>query len=140
MKKLISFDQAVQFSLLLLGLFILFHIAVIVGIVVFDFVPIDLIWGGRMESREQLLNFEFFSLMNMVLCFAVVFVRSEKIVIPALTKGSRTFCGILFVAFFFSSLGSALDDSAFQKLVALFTMLTSLLCLRLAIEPIRSEG
>jgi len=58
MKKLISFRRAIQFSLILFGLLILFHLLIIVGIVLFDYVPIDFLWGGRMETREQLLGLE----------------------------------------------------------------------------------
>lgn len=79
MRKLLSFKQAGQLSLLFFGIIILFHLTVILGIFLFDYVPVDFLWGGRMETREQLIGLEIISVFISVLCVLVVLVRTERI-------------------------------------------------------------
>ena len=134
MKKLISFKLAAQLSWALFGLLILFHLAVIIGILLFDYVPIDFLWGGRMESKAQLLNFEIFSLGVIALSFFIVLVRSERIQIPSLLGVAKVGTWVLFVLFLLNTLGNILAKRAFEKSFAIITALLSVLCLRLAIE------
>ena len=133
MRKLISFKQAAQFSLYIFTLVILFHGVIIVGILLFDFVPIDYLWGGRMETRDQLLGFEFISLLIMAVCLLVVLVRSERIKIPALAGVAKVVTWILFFLFLLNTVGNALATTTFEKFFAVVTALLAFLCLRLAL-------
>ncbi|HPE54849.1 MAG TPA: hypothetical protein P5514_10295 [Bacteroidales bacterium] len=72
--KLISFNLAAKILMIFFGLFIVFHFVIIAGILFFDFAPVDFLWGGRMETKEQLLVFEFISLLVMIVCYLVVLV------------------------------------------------------------------
>lgn len=134
MKKFISFRRAIQFSLILFGLLILFHLLIIVGIVLFDYVPMDFLWGGRMETREQLLGFEIVSLSVMVLCFLIVLIRAERIKIPALMGVARISLWILSILFLVNTLGNILAKTSFEKFFSIITALLVILCLRLALE------
>lgn len=140
MKKILPFNQAIKFSLILFGLLILFHLSIIIGIVIFDFVPIEFLWGGRMETKGQLLNFEIISLLVMVFCLMVVLLRSERIKMPALAGFSRVVLWILFVLFIFNTVGNILAETAFEKGFAIITILLAVLCLRMALEPIEKKG
>jgi hypothetical protein len=134
MKKIISFRQAIQWSQILFGLLILFHLSIIMGMVLFDYTPIDFLWGGRMETREQLLGFEIISLSVMVLCFLIVLIRAERIRIPALMGVARISLWILSVLFLVNTLGNILANTAFEKFFAIITAILVILCLRLALE------
>ena len=133
MKKLISFKVAAQLSLFLFGVIILFHLAVIFGIILFDFVPLDFLWGGRMETREQLLGFEVLSLAIMVLCFITVLIHSERLHVPALAGVTRIILWVLFALFILNTIGNILAETAFEKAFAAITALLAVLCLRLAL-------
>lgn len=134
MKKLISYRLATQLSIFLFGLLILFHTSVILGIAVFDYVPTDFLWGGRMETKEQLLAFEFISLLIIVLCLFIVLVRSERIRIPTLMGVAKVGLWVLFVLFFINTVGNLMAKTTFEKFFALVTALLAMLCLRMAIE------
>ena len=136
MKKFISFKLAAILGQWLFGIFVLFHLSVILGILVFDYVPIDLLWGGRMETREQLLNFEVISLGMMVLCLLIVLIRTGRIRIPALLGASKAGLWILFILFMLKTVGNLLAETTFEKSFAVFTALFSVLCLRLALESL----
>jgi hypothetical protein len=134
MKKLISFKLAVQLTQVLFGLLILFHLAVILGILIFDVVPIDFLWGGRMESKDQLLNFEIFSLVLITFCLFIVLIRSEQIRIPSLMGVAKVGLWILFSLFVLNTVGNLLAKTTFEKSFAIITALLSVFCLRLALE------
>jgi hypothetical protein len=133
MRRIISFDAAARISEILFGLFILFHLAVIIGILFLDFVPVDYLWGGRMETAEQLLGFEILSLLVISLCLLFVLIRTGRLNIPVLYGTSRIVLWILFGLFLLNTIGNLLAESSFEKLFAIITAILSFLCLRLAI-------
>ena len=135
MKNIISFQRAAQLSLYLFGIIALFHLAVIIGIVIFDYAPIDFLWGGRMASSEQLLRFELISLVVILLCLVIVLIRVGRIKTPALVGVSRIFLWILFILFTLNTLGNILAKTTFEKSFAVVTALLAFLCLRMALEP-----
>ena len=134
MKKLISFELASRLSLLLFGLFILFHLSVVIGIVLFDYVPFGFLWGGRMQSKAQLFGFEFISLILMVLCLFIVLIKSEKIKLPGLTGAVNIALYILFLLFLLNTIANIFAKTAFERLLSIVTVCIAFLCLRLALE------
>lgn len=141
MTKLIGFQRAVQLSLVLFGLISLFHLGVIIGILAFDFAPVDFLWGGQMSTKEELLSFEIVSLVVMVVCILVVLIRSQRIKLSALIGLSRVILWILFVLFLLNTVGNALAKTNFERSFTVVTLLLAFLCLRMAIEkPNRNES
>jgi hypothetical protein len=134
MKKIISFEKAVRLSFLLFGLFILFHLSIIIGMVFLDIEPMEFLWGGRMETREQLLGFEIISLVVMTFCFIVVLIKANRIKLPKLTGVVTVVLWILFVLFLVNTVGNILAKTTFEKFFAIATTLLAFLCLRLALE------
>ena len=134
MKKLISYRIATQFSLFLFGLLALFHLSVIFGIVIFNYAPIDFLWGGRMATTGQLLGFEVVSLVVILLCLFIVLVRSKRIRIPTLIGVSKAGLWLLFILFLINTIGNLLAKTTFEKLFAILTALLAILCLRMALE------
>jgi hypothetical protein len=134
MEKIMSFKLATQISLFLFGLFILFHLSIIIGIVAFNFVPVDFLWGGRMETKEQLLGFEFISLIVMALCFLIVLIRSEKVKLQKLMRAAVIAIWILFILFFLNTIGNFFAKTTFERFLGIPTGILAILCLRLALE------
>lgn len=134
MKKLLSFDKALQGSLILFGLLNLFHLAIIIGIVFFNYAPVDYLWGGRMETKEQLLSYEIISLVVAFVCLLIVLIKSGRIHLPKLSGVVRIALWVLFVLFALNTVGNLLARTTFEKLFAIVTFLLALFCLRLALE------
>lgn len=139
MKNILSFQRAVQSSLILFRLLIAFHLLVILDILLLGNIPIDYLWGGRMETSEQLLNFEIISLLGMVMCLVIVLIRSEKIRVPSLMGPSRVALWVLSILFLANTLGNLLAKTTFEKCFALITALLVILCVRLALEKVQHE-
>jgi hypothetical protein len=123
-----------QISLILFGLSFVFHLSVITGIVFFNYVPLDALWGGRMETKEQLLVFEIISSVFLVLCILIVMIRSGMIRLPGLITASRIAFWILFALFLLNTAGNIFAETLFEKFFAILTAVLALLCLRLAME------
>lgn len=134
MKKLISFKKATQLCSFLFGLMSLFHLSIILGIVLFDFAPVNFLWGGRMKTATQLLNFEIISLIIMILCFFIVLAKSGKIFLLRISGMITIALWIIFLMFLFNTIGNILAKTTFEKLFSIVTIILAILCLRLAIE------
>jgi len=134
MKKILSFKLATQICLVLFVLLILFHFPIIIGIVIFDFVPVDFLWGGRMETKEQLLVFEIISLLIMALCFFIILIKSEKFKLPGLMRAAEIAVWFLIILFFLNTIGNVFAKTTFERFFAILTGILVILCLRLALE------
>lgn len=140
MKNLISFERAVQLSVALFSLFTLFHLAIIIGIVIFDYAPVDFLWGGRMETSDELLKFEIISLLTITFCLLIVAIRSRKIsASPLVLKISRILLWILVALFLLNTVGNILAKTTFEKGFGVVTILMAFACLRLALEPLEGS-
>jgi hypothetical protein len=135
-EKIISFKKA---SYLVLGTFCLlslFHLIVIIGILIFDYVPNEYLWGGRLKTREEFLQFEVLSQIMSFFCLIIVLIRSQLINITALLPFSRVVIWLLFILFIFNTLFNLVSNTIFEKVFSVITIILSILCLRLALEPI----
>lgn len=139
MKKIISFNRASQLSTAILGLLSLFHLIVIIGIIIFDYVPNEFLWGGRMKTKDELLQFEIISLAVSFFCVIIILIRSQSIKIKLLLGFSRVILWILFILFLLNTVGNLLAESSFEKSFALLTLILSTLCLRMALEPTKKK-
>lgn len=138
MEKLISFQRATKLSRDIFILLALFHFLVIIGIVFFNYVPSDFLWGGQIQAKEEFLKFEIISMLIAVFCVFIVLIRSESIKIPALLVFSRVVLWLLFALFLFNTIGNILAKTTFEKLFVIVTLPISFLCLRMALEPIHN--
>lgn len=132
-RTLISFQRAARWSLGVFGLLILFHLGVILTMLFSDVNPVDYLWGGRMESREQLLQFEGVSLAVILLCFFLVLVVSERIHLLGWKRIAQIAMWVLFVLFLLNTLGNIVAKTAFEQSMAVVTAMLAFLCLRLAL-------
>lgn len=136
MKNWISFSAAVRISLFLFGLLFVFHLAVVLGIAFFDYVPLDYLWGGRMQNEQELLSYELVSLLIAGVCILLVLIRSGRIGEPRLRGIAGVGMWVLFLLFLLNTVGNILAKTTLEKSFALFTLLLALLCLRMALEKV----
>lgn len=139
MKKIISFKAASRLSTAILSLLSLFHLTIIIGIIIFDYVPIEFLWGGQMETRKELLQFEILSLIVSLFCALIILIRSQSIKISVLLGLSRVVIWLLFILFLLNTIGNLIAESTFERVFALLTVILSILCLRMALEPINKK-
>ena len=136
MKKIISFKAATHLSTAILSLLSLFHLTIIISIIFFDYVPNEFLWGGRMETRKELLQFEILSLIVSLFCVLIILIRSQSIKFSVLLGFSRVVIWLLFILFLLNTIGNLIAESTFERVFALLTVILSILCLRMALEPI----
>ena len=120
MNNLAIIRLATRGLFLLLSLFVLFHLAILLGVV-----PYGMVWGGRLKSHAQMLSFESVSILANLVMLAVVGVRAGflRLRVPALVL--KTALWIMFVLFLLNTAGNALSTNGLEKL--LFTPVTLLL-------------
>lgn len=134
MRKIIDFNVATLASLFILGILALFHIAILMGIVLFDYVPIEFLWGGQMKTVTQLVNFEIVSLLTTVIFIFLLLIRSKWINLPKLLGVTRIVMWMVFVLFLLNTIGNGLSKTTFERAFAIISGVLALLFLRIAIE------
>lgn len=134
MKKILNFNQAVLASLFLIGLLILFHLSILIGIIFYDYAPIDFLWGGRMKTVEQLLKFEIVSFLISLIFFFLVIIKAKWLDIPKLIGVAHVAMWVLFVIFSLNTIGNLMAITTFEKFFAIVTGLLAFLLLRIALE------
>jgi len=126
-RKIIDFNVATLASLFILSILILFHIAILTGILFFDYVPIDSLWGGKMKTVAQLLNFEIVSLLTSVIFFFLLLIRSKRLNLPKLMGVTKIAMWVLFVFFLVNTIGNVLATTTFERLFAIASGVLALL-------------
>lgn len=134
MRKIKDFNVATLASLFILGILALFHMAILMGIVLFDYVPIEFLWGGQMKTVTQLVNFEIVSLLTTVIFIFLLSIRSKWINIPKLTGITSIAMWVVFVLFLLNTIGNGLSETTFERAFAIVSGVLALLFLRIAIE------
>ena len=134
MKSLISFKFASSASIFVYSLLLAFHVVIMIGAGIFDLIPIDTAWGGKMESQEQLIVFEFVALFVVLLSFFLTLVKTGHIKIAKLYKTSHYSMWFFFGYFLLNTVGNLAAKTNFEKSMSIATILLSVCALRLALE------
>ena len=74
MKKIISESAAAKSLLALLSAIMLFHVLVIINVI-----PYEIIWGGRIRNRRELINLELISIIVNAIMIFVVLIRTGMV-------------------------------------------------------------
>lgn len=118
---------------LLLGLFSLvfvFHLCVVLG-----WVPNTIVWGGRIQTREEFYVLESVSLIINTLFMWVVAQRAAyiKSIIPS--KGLKIVLWAMTGLYALNTLGNLVAINSLEKyLFTPLTLISAVLCVRLALE------
>lgn len=104
------------------------------GVLLFDYVPIDFLWGGRIQSKEQFFIFESISLVVQTVCLFLTLIRAEYLRLEKLTNAAHIGMWVLFVIFSLNTVGNILAKTTFEKAFTVVTIVLALFSLRLAME------
>jgi hypothetical protein len=128
--RMISERRTVVVMLSLFSLILVFHLLVLSGII-----PYDIVWGGRLKSKEEMLVFESISILLNTFMMVVVAARSKFLSLPI---NQKILTGILWgmaVLFTVNTVGNLVAVSSLETII--FTPLTcilAILSLRLALS------
>lgn len=130
MKKRISTQRAGQVLTALLVALVIFHLLLLTGIV-----PYDMVWGGRLNSAEEMQQFELMSIVINAIMILFVVLRMGWLKMPVSNLIPRIAMWLMVVLFAFNTLGNILSQNEFEKLVFTpLTLILALLSLRLALR------
>ncbi len=129
MRKLISFEFAANASLALYAIFFVFHLLVLAGLI-----PQNIVWGGRIESRNDLIIFEVVSIIILLICFLLTLLRIKYVNHTKFKTITQTSMWLLFVLFLLNTIGNLFAVTFIEKIAFTpITALLSLFALRLAL-------
>lgn len=129
MKHLVSERFAARALLVIIALTLLFHALVIGGVV-----PFQVVWGGRLSGRDQLLAFEAVSVGLNLLMLAVVAGWAGLLRVRMPAGLLRAALWLMVALFALNTAGNLLSKNEVEQLVFTpLTLLLALLSLRLAL-------
>ena len=130
MFKLISEKLAIRGLLIIFSLLLIFHFMIISGII-----PFDIVWGGRLESRDQMIQFEMVSIVLNAIMLLIVAIKAEIIKLKISPKFLKISFWIMFGLFALNTVGNLFSNNQFEQIVFTpITLIMSLFCLRLAMS------
>lgn len=130
LKKIISFHAAAKGILIILSIMLVFHTLVLTG-----FIPFDIVWGGRLKSREDMLVFESVSVGLNLLIVLVIAGHAGYLPLSFKKSISRILIWLMTGLFLLNTIGNLMAVDPMEKFI--FTPLTlvlTLLCYRVAGE------
>lgn len=130
MLKKISFPFAGNAMITLLSLVMVYHLLIITGTI-----PYKAAWGGRLQSREDMLRFETVSIVVNLLILTVILVKTQRLKIKAPSRFVNILLWLFSVLFAINTVGNLASINIWELVIFTpLTALSSLLCARLAIE------
>lgn len=130
MKKLISERFAVLTMQLLFSGILVFHILVITG-----FIPFDIVWAGKLKTKEEMIVFETVSILLNSVMMLVVAIRGKLI---KLKDREKLITGVLWamvLLFGLNTVGNLFAESSLETIIFTpVTFILALLSLRLALR------
>jgi hypothetical protein len=127
MSQFLTSARAINISLLMLTTVLFVHVLVLVGVV-----PYTAVWGGRIESQEQMQVSEMISIVSVMLMMWVLAMKSRRLsqVIPE--KVLDVIIWAMAVLFGLNTLGNFLSENIFEKVFFTpLTLLLMVLCVRI---------
>lgn len=129
--KILLTQRAASLGLIfILTAVILFHVLVLIGMV-----PQDIVWGGRLRTREELVEFELVSIGINFIMVLFVSVRARIINLSVKPILIRVVLWLMVVLFILNTVGNLLSQNDLERFIFTpITLLLFVLSLRLAIE------
>jgi hypothetical protein len=129
MEDIISIELAGYILLIILGLLIIFHILIVVGIV-----PYNIVWAGKIKSKKELLLMESISLFISVMAMIIVGSKTKNLIFIEDPTIVNIGMWILLALFIFNTIGNLTAKSPIEKYgFGTLTILISFLVLRILV-------
>lgn len=130
MKRHISEKFASNALLIIFILVMLFHALVLIGVI-----PFDMVWGGRLKSKDEMIPFEITSIALNSVMLGIVMMQAGLVKVNVKPIVLKVAFWCMFVLFAINTVGNIFSNNELERLI--FTPLTLLLAvfsLRLAIK------
>jgi hypothetical protein len=130
MLNIISRRFAINTLLFIFSAVIIFHLMVMTGLI-----PFEMVWGGRLTTQKQMIQYETASILINVLMISVVAVYAGHLRINMKPMIIKVALWIMFVIFLLNTIGNLFSTSEWEKIIFTpITLLLSIFSLRLAID------
>ncbi|VAW28220.1 hypothetical protein MNBD_BACTEROID06-1037 [hydrothermal vent metagenome] len=130
MIKKIDIRVAINIMLILLVLVLIYHLLILI-----ELIPYQIAWGGRLETRSQMLAFESVSIGINVIIMTIILLKGEYIKTRISVRVINILLWILTVVFILNTVGNLISNNLLETII--FTPLTcisAILCYRMAVE------
>ncbi len=130
MKKHITRQLATNALLIIFILVMIFHVLVLIGII-----PFEIVWGGRLKSREEMIPFEITSIVLNSVMLGIVAMQAGILKVNVKPVVLRIAFWCMFVLFAINTIGNIFSNNELERFI--FTPLTlslSVFSLRLALK------
>jgi len=130
MSKLLTEKVSIYSLLCILSLVIVFHLLVLSGII-----PFQIVWGGRLTSHAQMVQFESVSIALNGVMLAIVAVRANLLKLRIQPGIITVALWAMCVLFLLNTVGNLLSTNTFEMVAFTpLTLILSLCCCRLALN------
>ena len=130
MIRKIGFQFAVRTMIILLIVVLVYHLVIITGLI-----PYEVVWGGRLETKSQMYNFEAVSILVNLFILLIISIKGSYIHVNIPDLAITIFLWIITVLFILNTIGNIFSKNLLEAIIFTpFTLLSAILCLRLAIE------
>ena len=130
MKNLITERFATNALLSIFSLVMIFHAFVLMGII-----PFEIVWGGRLKSKEEMIPFEITSIALNAVMLTIVVIHAGLLKVKFNPIVLRVAFWFMFALFFMNTIGNLISNNEFEKMIFTpLTLLLSVFCLRLAMN------
>ncbi len=130
MDKISTPKLAAYSFIFILVLVIVFHVLVLANVI-----PYQIVWGGRIGNRSELILFEVASITINLLMLSVILLKVKIIKWRVPPKLVTVALWVMFAIFVLNTLGNLLSVNSFEKWVFTpMTLLLALLSLKLALS------
>jgi len=128
--KYISLPFALWTMIILNNIIILFHF-----VVLFQIIPFDIVWAGKLKSVEEMLVFESISIAINVLLMSMVLIKGELLKLNISKKLVNVILWIFVIVFALNTIGNLFSKTSLETFVATpLTLISAILCLRLILN------
>lgn len=126
----LPFNITINLLFILFGLITIFHF-----LIIFQFIPYEMTWGGNLKTLEEMYVFEGISILINTIMMYVVFIKRTFIISNTTNKIINRIILAMAVIFLINTLGNLTTKNILKFAIATpMTLILSILCLRLSFE------
>ena len=130
MNKLITEKLASNLVITILSLVVIFHVLILM-----NFIPYNIVWGGRIKDKSQLLRFEIISIAVNLLMLVVVLMKAKVFNVDINQKLITISLWVMAAVFMLNTIANLLSINDFERFVFTpLTMILSVFCLKLVLS------
>lgn len=126
----LSFQMAVKIMLILLGMTLAFHLFILTEII-----PFNIVWGGRLQSVEQMRGYELIAISINLLVMLVIGIKAGYVRSRLPIKAINFLLWAFVALFAFNTIGNLMAETNLETILFTpLTLISAILCWRITRE------